>query len=311
MLAVRPVVLAAVAGFASSCASHTPPPPQAPATIASNATIACDSCAEWNAAHAPFKLFGNTYYVGPAGLSSVLITTSAGLIVLDGALPQSAAVIAANLRTLGFRPEDVRLIANSHAHYDHAGGIAALQRMSGARVISSPSGARALEHGEPTEDDPQYHSGHAADRRFPAVPHVDVVPDNQPIALGDVTITPHFTPGHTPGSTTWTWKSCDAGRCIDIVYADSLNAISDDGFRFTGDASHPSLVAAFQHSIDVVDHLPCDLIVSVHPGLTNLDDKLAARARGTTPDPFLDPNACHAYAADATAKLAKRVADEH
>jgi metallo-beta-lactamase class B len=120
----------------------------------------------------------------------------------------------------------------------------------------------------------------------------------------------YATPGHTPGSTTWTWRSCDGTHCLDIVYADSLNPISDEGFRFKGDATHASLAPAFQRSIETVDRLPCDLMISVHPGFTGLDEKLAARTKGVTPDPFIDTNACHAYAADASQKLAKRIAGE-
>src|SRR5215210_4899839 len=100
----------------------------------------CSDCAEWNAPQEPFRLFGNSYYVGPAGLSSVLITSAEDLILLDGALPQSAAVIDAHIRALGFDTEKIRVIGNSHAHYDHAGGIAALQRATGAAVLASPSG---------------------------------------------------------------------------------------------------------------------------------------------------------------------------
>lgn len=231
-------------------------------------------------------------------------------MLLDGGLPQSAAVIDANIRTLGFRTQDVKLIANSHAHFDHAGGIAALQKLSGARVVASAAGARALQRGEPTEDDPLYHSGHEPTQRFPPVPHVEIVSDGQRLTVGDVTIMAHLTPGHTPGSTTWTWRSCEAGRCIDIVYADSLNPVSDDGFRFSGDATRPSRVAAFQNSIEAIDRLPCDLIITVHPGLMAMEDKLAARANGVTPDPFIDPDGCHAYAAAASQKLTNRIADE-
>ena len=83
---------------------------------------------------APFRVFGNTYYVGVAGLSAVLVTSNAGTILLDGGLPQSAPLIERNIRALGFRPDAIRLIVNSHEHYDHAGGIAALQRLSGATV---------------------------------------------------------------------------------------------------------------------------------------------------------------------------------
>ena len=101
----------------------------------------CDSCAEWNAPREPFRVHGETYYVGPAGLSSVVVRTPAGLALFDGGLPQSAPVIAANLEKLGLRLADVRFIFNSHAHYDHAGGIAALARASGATVVASARGA--------------------------------------------------------------------------------------------------------------------------------------------------------------------------
>ena len=129
--------------------------PQAP-TFRSDPPHQCDSCDEWNKPREPFKIFGNTYYVGTEGLSSLLIVGDSGLILLDGGLEQSAALIDANIRKLGFRTEDVKLIVNSHGHYDHAGGIAALQRASGATVAASPSGADALQRGENTIDDPQY-----------------------------------------------------------------------------------------------------------------------------------------------------------
>jgi metallo-beta-lactamase class B len=281
-----------------------------PQIHSANASIRCTSCEEWNRPREPFKIFANTYYVGPAGLSSVLITTSAGHILLDGGLPQSAAVIETNIEKLGFQLADVRVIANSHAHYDHAGGIAGLQKSSGARVIASQKGAIALEAGQPTDDDPQARSGQEPEFRFPPVAHVEVVRDREAIDVGDVSLVAHYTPGHTPGSTTWTWRSCEAGRCVDLVYADSLNPVSDDGFRFTGDAARSSAVPAFQHSIEVVEHLPCDIMISVHPDFTNIDDELAARAKGAAANPFIDPGLCRSYAADARHKLLQRVAAE-
>ena len=119
----------------------------------------CDDCAGWNTPRAPFRVFGNTYYVGVQDLSAILITSDAGHILVDGGLTQSAPLIDANVRALGFRTEDVKLIVNSHAHFDHAGGIAALQRASGARVAASAIGARALVSGMPSLDDPQYALG--------------------------------------------------------------------------------------------------------------------------------------------------------
>ena len=269
----------------------------------------CDSCADWNVARQPFRIFGNSYYVGVAGLSAVLVTSDTGLILLDGGLPQSAPLIDANIRKLGFRTENVRLIVNSHAHFDHAGGIAALQRASGATVAASASGARAIESGEPPVDDPQYAFGSQANR-FPAVKHVKVVVDGETLHVGPLTVTAHLTPGHTPGSTTWTWRSCEGTRCLDIVYADSLNPVSAPGFRFTGDTHHPNIAEAFRRSISTVRSLPCDILLAVHPGFAGMDEKLKRLREEPTSEPFVDATACRTYAADATKRLDQRIAEE-
>jgi len=232
MKSAAPAVLALSLGIASA---------QEPPRFQADPPKACDACEAWNAPQQPFRVFGNTWYVGTGGLSAVLVTSPQGHVLLDGGLSQSAPRIDASIRALGFRTEDVRLIVNSHAHYDHAGGIAALQRRSGAKVAASASGARALETGEPTPDDPQYALGREANG-YPPVTGVRVVADGETLRVGDVAITAHYTPGHTPGATTWTWRSCEGQHCLDIVYADSLNAVSAPGFRFTGDATHRSLV---------------------------------------------------------------------
>lgn len=266
----------------------------------------CANCAALNKPHEPYKVYGNTYYVGVAGLSSILIVSDKGLILLDGDLTQSAPLIAANIAKLGFRLSDVKVIGNSHTHFDHAGGLAALQRATGAEVVASAESAKALEHGGPMPDDPQYKS-HGS---FPAVAPVRVVKDGETVRLGNVAITAHYTPGHTPGGTTWTWKSCEGERCLDVVYADSLSAVSSAGFRFTGDADHPSIVGEFRRSISTVADLPCDILLTPHPGFTGLDRKLAERKAHPETNPFIDPDACRVYAARATEGLEKRVAEE-
>jgi metallo-beta-lactamase class B len=269
----------------------------------------CESCAGWNAPQEPFRIFGNTYYVGVAGLSSVLVASDKGLILLDGGLPQSAPLIDASIRRLGFRTEDVRLIVNSHAHFDHAGGIAALQRVSGAIVAASASSARAIESGEPPVDDPQYAFGKEANR-FPPVKRVKVVADGETLRVGNLTVTAHLTPGHTPGSTSWTWRSCEGARCLEIVYADSLNPVSAPGFRFTGDSTHPSIAGTFRRSISTIGSLPCDILFAVHPSFAGMEDKLKRRRDQPGSEPFVDPTACRSYAADAAKRLDQRIADE-
>ena len=278
---------------------------QAPA-FKSDPPHKCDDCEAWNKRREPFKIFGNSYVVGTDGLSAILIAGDAGLVLLDGGLEQSAALIDGNIRKLGFRTEDVRLIVNSHGHFDHAGGIAALQRASGATVAASPSGADALRRGENTTDDPQYGFGREFNG-FPAVKDVKVIKDSEVLRVGNVAITANFTPGHTPGSTTWTWRSCEGSQCLNLVYADSISAVSAPGFRFT---AQPPLVAQMRRSITRVGELPCDIVVSTHPSATNLDEKIKKRAaQKGGPDPFVD-HGCKALAAAAMKGLEARIAEE-
>jgi metallo-beta-lactamase class B len=289
-------VLAAALAFAA---------PIAAAPLEPDPPIDCRDCVAWNEPFEPFRIHGNTYYVGTAGLSAIIVATEDGLVLLDGALPQSAARIAESIRKLGFRTEDIRLIVSSHAHYDHAGGIAALQRASGAVVAVSAPAAIAF-RGEPVTDDPQFTLGSP---RFPAVSNLRIVGDRETQRVGGTAFTPHLTPGHAPGGTTWTWQSCEGGACVDVVYADSLNPISADDFRFTGDATRPSIVEAFRTSISTVAKLKCDILLSPHPGFFGLEDKLARRAAGAS-NPFIDADACRRYAEAARERLEARIVEE-
>src|SRR5690348_9936418 len=180
----------------------------------------CPSCAEWNTPQQPFRIFGNTYYVGTHGLASILVTSPEGHVLIDGALPASAPQIMANVLALGFRIQDIRLILNSHAHFDHAGGIAALQRASGARVAAMAWSAGVIERGESDRQDPQYGILHP----YPPVRDVEIIHDGDTLRVGPLALVAHATPGHTPGGTSWTWRSCQADRCVDVLYADSQTA---------------------------------------------------------------------------------------
>jgi metallo-beta-lactamase class B len=267
---------------------------------------ACDSCTEWNLPLAPFRVYGNSWFVGTAGLGAILITSDKGHVLIDGGLPQSAPLIAENIRAAGFKIEDIKLILNSHTHYDHAGGIAALQRASGARVAASSASKAALERGGPTEDDPQFAFGHEHND-YPAVKDVSPVRDGGNVTVGDLELTAHYTPGHTPGGTTWSWRSCEKGRCLDLVYADSLNSVSAPGFKFSGTEER---MGTFLNSMKVVESLPCDLLLAPHPVLIEMDAKLAKWKAQPAVNPFIDNTACRRYAEAARERLAKRVAEE-
>jgi metallo-beta-lactamase class B len=268
--------------------------------------IKCGSCAEWNKPQAPFNVYGNTWYVGTGGLSSLLVTSPQGHILLDGALPQSAPLIRKNIEALGFRIEDVKLILNSHAHWDHAGGIAALQRASGAQVAASPASARGLEAGTNVEEDPQFE--HHDPVYVAKVKNVRVIQDGEVVTVGPLKLTAHVLPGHTPGATTWTWKSCEQGVCRDMVYADSLTAVAGEDFHFIGDDKHPDISASFRQSIAKLGALPCDVVISTHPGFTDTFEKLAQRTKDH--NPFVAPGGCKALADSSMQGLEKRLAQE-
>ena len=264
----------------------------------------CDSCDAWNARREPFRVFGNTYYVGVEGLSSVLITSDQGHILVDGGLPQTAARIDENIRALGFKLQDVRLIVVSHEHYDHVGGVAALQRASGAPVAASAMAARALKAGAPAKEDPQF--GFGSFMNFPAVANVREARDGETLRVNDLAITAHHTPSHTPGSTAWTWRSCEAARCLGVVYADSLNSVSSPEYKFS---AHKNVVELFRQSIATVRGLPCDILLSVHPEFSNTFDKLKRRSEGAA-DAFVDKAGCRAYADNAAKALERRLKTE-
>ncbi|HUJ29248.1 MAG TPA: subclass B3 metallo-beta-lactamase [Myxococcales bacterium] len=266
------------------------------AADALTAPIHCTHCAEWNRPQRPFRVVGNTFYVGVEGLASILVTSPQGHVLLDGALPQSAPLIERNVRALGFRLEDIKVIVLSHAHFDHAGGIAAIQRDSGAEVAASPANAKALAEGRVAPDDPL--AADESSAHFPRAARVRALADGEAVQVGPLRVIAHFTPGHTPGSTTWTWRSCERERCFDVVYADSLNAISEGDFKFA------PIADSFRASIDRVASLPCDVLLTVHPDFARLREKLNAGAS------FAGSGECRNYATDARRRLEKRLASE-
>jgi len=269
---------------------------------AQDVNASCSSCAVWNKPQRPFRIYGNTYYVGTHGLSSVLIASEGGHVLIDGALQESAPLIAANVRSLGFRIEDVKLIVTSHAHFDHAGGVAELQRLSGARVAASPWSADALKRAVP-RDDPQF----GILRPVAHVAQVEILRANEILSVGAVTITEHSTPGHTPGGTSWTWRSCENGRCLNLVYADSLSPVSADGYLFSRRKEHPQ-PDDFERSFSFLDTTPCDILITPHPEVSHLWERL--EQRNSRPDAMIDPAACHVLAETSREQLRKRLATE-
>lgn len=265
----------------------------------------CKECAVWNATQAPFRIYGDSYYVGVHGLSSVLITSDEGHILIDGGLPESAPKIAANIRQLGFHIEDVKLILNSHVHFDHAGGIAHLQKLSGAAVAASVASAKVLQTGLAGPDDPQFGQVSA----IASVEHVQRIENAERLRIGPLEVTAHLTPGHTRGGTSWTWKSCEQGRCLYIAYVDSLTAVSNATFLFTRNTTYPNVLTDFAQSFATVRSLPCDILLTPHPEASDLWRRLERRDGGVA-DALIDASACRHLADTARVGLENRTARE-
>ena len=261
--------------------------------------------ADWYAPQDPFVVYGDTYYVGTHGIATVLITSRAGHILIDAGPTNAASTVADHIRQLGFKVEDIRLILVSHAHMDHVGALAALQRMSGAEVLAAPASVPVLRTGRADPADPQ---APGLETMAP-VSRVRAVRDGEVVRVGPLAITARLTPGHTRGGASWTWQATEGGRTVDVVYADSLNAVAADGKRFGANPLDPRATVNLQMSMAKVEAFKCDVLVSAHPEFGELWTRKAKQA--TLGDAaFIDPDACRAYAAKARAWLAGTLADE-
>lgn len=258
----------------------------------------CDACVGWNEPQRPLHIFGNTYWVGTRGLGAILIASPDGHILIDGALPNSAPLILANIRTLGFDPGDVALILNSHAHYDHAGGLAALRAATGARVAASARSAPVIESGRVGPGDPQFGIAYP----MPPVDRVETFAHGDTLRVGAIAVAALLTPGHTEGGTSWSWRTCEGERCLELVYADSQTPVSADGFRYT---DRPDLLAGYDEGLARLEAARCDLIVTPHPGASRFFER---HAEGLVA--LVEPDGCRRYAAAAKAALAARLERE-
>ena len=250
--------------------------------------------AAWNQPMPPFRIIGNIYYVGVTGVSSFLIVTPKGDILLDGGLPESAPLIEKSIAALGFHIRDVKILLNSHAHYDHDGGLAELKRASGAQLVASRA------------DTPVLTSGRQPG--FPDSPPVHVdrqIDDGATVDLGGTVLTAHLTPGHTKGCTTWTMPVTDAGRTYNVLFYCSTSVVD----RLVGNTWYPQIVSDYEATFRKLRTLQCDVFLGSHGGFFNLDQKRKKLAAGG-PNPFIDPNEFRAFVDDSERDFRKALARE-
>ena len=261
---------------------------------------ACSDSDGWDRPGPPFRIYGNSYYVGTCGIAAILITSPKGHVLIDSGTEKGADVVVANIRALGFKPTDVAILLSSHEHFDHVGGMAKLQETTGARVFASPAAARVLLTGEDALADPQY-GMHPPMR---PVARVGVIREGQKVRYNrnGLVLTPLFTPGHTPGATSWQWRSCVGQDCRTIVFADSLSPVSSDAYRFS---AHPGYLAAYRASLAKLAATPCDILLTPHPSASGMREKLA---KGSLATPA--PASCRDYAKGIADRLDARIAKE-
>ncbi len=234
----------------------------------------------WNEPFAPFTVVGNIHYVGTEGVSAFLITTPKGHILIDGILAQSVPQILANIHALGFDVHDVKYLLNSHAHIDHAGGLAGLQRASGAKMIASAADRPTLEAGAitfgPTKDIP-----------FPPIRVDRVIGDGDTVSLGGITLTAHLTPGHTQGCTSWSMavKGADGASHTALFHCSTTVA----GQSLVPE-SWPGMIAAFRATFAKLRAIKADVFLGSHGNFFGLKEKRARQLAGDA-NAFVDPDA--------------------
>lgn len=234
----------------------------------------------------PYRVIANIYYVGASDVSSFLITTPDGHILLDSGFIETVPQIKQNLAQLGFRLEDIKILLNSHAHYDHAGGFAELKRLTGAKLMTSEGDIPLLAAGG--KGDPNF-----GDRfSFEPVKPDRVLRDGDKVELGGVTMVARMTPGHTKGCTSWTMKIKDGERQYDVVFVGSTSA---PGYKLVNNAGYPGIVADYEKTFRLLKSLPCDVFLAAHGQFYNMLEKAKLAEQGKTPNPFIDPEGYRRY----------------
>jgi metallo-beta-lactamase class B len=253
--------------------------------LADEATSFAATRAQWNQPAEPFRVIGNIYYVGTDELAAWLVTTPDGYFLLDGGLPESAPLIEANIRKLGFRLADIKFLLNSHAHFDHSGGLAELKQDTGAQLIASAGDQESLETGT------YLGSEHVIELSAPPVKVDQLAADGQEFQLGSVAMTAHLTPGHTRGCTTWTTRVLDMGMPHTVVFYCSTSVALN---RLAPTEQYPGITADYQRSFGQLVHLSADVFLANHKDFFNLWPKRETQKRGGT-NPFINATEFHDF----------------
>lgn len=239
----------------------------------------------WNHPFPPHKIAGNLYYVGTSELSSYLVTTPQGHILINTSYEESVPVIKAAVEKLGFKFTEIKILLISHAHDDHAAGCALAKKLSGAKLMVMDGDTAVIEGGGAGAF--FYENSRWAPAKVDRVLH-----DGDTVALGGSVLTAHLTPGHTKGNTTWTMKVADAGKSYDVVIVGSPNV--NEGYRLVDNPKYPQIAEDYARAFRVWKSLPCDIFLGAHPAYYHMEEKYKKLKPGGA-NPFVDPEGYRAY----------------
>jgi metallo-beta-lactamase class B len=255
---------------------------------------------DWNDPFPPHRIADSLYYVGSKGLSSYLISTPQGHILINSSFDRTVPLIRASVEKLGFKFTDVKILLTSHAHGDHVEGNALVKELTGAQVYVMAGDDQVVANGGKG----QYLY------KSPWKPcMVDrVLHDGDQVKLGDAVLTAHLTPGHTRGCTTWTMQAKDGGKVYDVVIVGSPNV--NPGYQLVNNSQYPEIADDFARTFRVLKALHCDIFLGAHGSYYGMEAKYARLQAAKGTNPFVDPDGYRAYIAEREEAYRKTLAQQ-
>ncbi|HMF70807.1 MAG TPA: subclass B3 metallo-beta-lactamase [Flavitalea sp.] len=257
--------------------------------------------AEWSKPYQPFRIAGNLYYVGSYDLASYLITTPKGNILINTGLASSLSLIKANIQALGFSLADVKILLTTQAHYDHTGAMAAIKKLTGAKMMVDEKDAGVLADGGRSD----YALGGNGSTYEP-VKADRLLRDGDSIKLGDMQLVMLHHPGHTKGSCSFLFDVKDENRSYRVLIANMPTIVTEK--KFSEISSYPGIAKDYRYTLDAMKKLSFDIWLSSHAGQFALHTKHKP-GDGYNPAAFVDKQGYDAALNDLQNKFSKKAGD--
>ena len=254
---------------------------------------------DWNDPFPPHRIADHLYYVGSKGLSTYLITTSKGHILINSSFERTVPLIRGSVEKLGYKFSDVKILLGSHAHNDHMEGNALVKELTGAQVYVMRGDDQVVADGGKGQ--------YLYNATWKPCKVDRVLKDGDTVTLGEAVLTAHLTPGHTRGCTTWTMQGKDAGKTLDVVIVGSPNV--NPGYVLVGNKKYPGIVRDYEKTFQVLKSLPVDVFLGAHGDYYGMPAKYEKLKAGG-PNPFIDAAGYKAYIDNREAAFRKELAKQ-